>query len=857
MATKHPDADIFDDDDDDYAPKRGARPSKPTKHKVGGTSYIDDLADDLKDKLVKAPRKEFEKISLALSGLSQPGVSMAERMMLKRTIREANENLKKIEKENKSYVKLRQQFNTVKMDSGARLRTLRDFAKQGKFSEEQLKQMREMEKNLIESVQHSKLDAKDHKNNERVVKLLSKIEEQTSTMPDELRDKFNEIEERTAVIMSSQEQAMEVMKASHAKIASLGMGIAKMGGRLGMKVLDHIGLGPLTLGNAARGIGATYRGAKAVHRGFRAMSSYMEARRIISAGKQGQGTNTNLTIGNGQGIDPAPAHDVNDPTTRTRGRRLTSPVTNADTMAEVGADALETGTIPRRRGKDRQKRKARGSGSVAARQLGGESKHLENIEERGVKADQELNKILEAHTASIERFNNRLLAELRGRPKIQQAASGGSGVTDMLEKILTGLAGLAGLKFPGLPKLPGGGNKPSSPGKPGAPGEGGKPKPSGKPGTPKPGTPGIPEGAKPPGLPPAAAGSAALATGVVTAVAIGGAAASVFATEVVKNNKQLRDAFKPENDPYGMLSASSGDTGFAAAIFNAAEEGRAEREAAAAKAGPQKSRSASGKVLDLTSFSSSAGGGRGSMNPDTVAQHNQAVSVGGGRGNVSPDLVNGAKLSDVLGKTVTKSGGADVKGLNPQMSQNLAAMSKAYTDATGKKLNINSGFRSIAEQTKLYRTKPPGMAAKPGSSLHNYGLAVDISASQADELDKLGLLGKYGFTRPINNEKWHLQPAGISVSAARAGLYSADAPNDQGGFGGSGGGVVGQQSIPFVTSADFDAKPDLTMYSQGAGSTTAPAKSGGTAGGTKISASSIPTFDNSDGMFLALNTGII
>jgi peptidoglycan L-alanyl-D-glutamate endopeptidase CwlK len=52
-------------------------------------------------------------------------------------------------------------------------------------------------------------------------------------------------------------------------------------------------------------------------------------------------------------------------------------------------------------------------------------------------------------------------------------------------------------------------------------------------------------------------------------------------------------------------------------------------------------------------------------------------------------------------------------------------------DAAGIEILITDGYRSIAEQNALYakgRTKPGPLVtnAKGGSSLHNYGLAIDI-----------------------------------------------------------------------------------------------------------------------------------
>ena len=110
---------------------------------------------------------------------------------------------------------------------------------------------------------------------------------------------------------------------------------------------------------------------------------------------------------------------------------------------------------------------------------------------------------------------------------------------------------------------------------------------------------------------------------------------------------------------------------------------------------------------------------------------------------------------------------AKLKGLHPLIYNNLLSMATEYGKVTGKKIQVNEGFRTYDDQMRLYK-QYPGKAAKPGNSLHELGLAVDISTVHANALEKAGLLAKYGFTRPVGGETWHLEPAGIQQSIARA-----------------------------------------------------------------------------------------
>ena len=122
------------------------------------------------------------------------------------------------------------------------------------------------------------------------------------------------------------------------------------------------------------------------------------------------------------------------------------------------------------------------------------------------------------------------------------------------------------------------------------------------------------------------------------------------------------------------------------------------------------------------------------------------------------DLVNGSGAS----KFITLKSGANITNMNPDFMRLFNGMVEEYGQKTGKAVQVNSGWRSMAAQAALYNRLPKGRAAKPGSSLHEFGLAMDINSSDLDAMDKLGLLRKYGFTRPVAKEPWHIEPVGIN-----------------------------------------------------------------------------------------------
>lgn len=109
--------------------------------------------------------------------------------------------------------------------------------------------------------------------------------------------------------------------------------------------------------------------------------------------------------------------------------------------------------------------------------------------------------------------------------------------------------------------------------------------------------------------------------------------------------------------------------------------------------------------------------------------------------------------------------GVDVANLNPGMWQNFTMMATEYNQRTGKTIDVNSGYRSYDLQNTLYNNWKAGKstypAAAPGHSLHNFGLAIDINKSQANELKRMGLLDKYGLSQPLGNDPIHLQPLGV------------------------------------------------------------------------------------------------
>jgi len=107
--------------------------------------------------------------------------------------------------------------------------------------------------------------------------------------------------------------------------------------------------------------------------------------------------------------------------------------------------------------------------------------------------------------------------------------------------------------------------------------------------------------------------------------------------------------------------------------------------------------------------------------------------------------------------------GKDLSGVNDGLAGAIRKAAADYNAMTGKNVVVTSAYRSPADQQRMYDNyksgKSPFPAAKPGNSLHEKGGAVDVSETIANDLDKMGLLAKYGLSRPVPRDPVHIQQA--------------------------------------------------------------------------------------------------
>lgn len=181
----------------------------------------------------------------------------------------------------------------------------------------------------------------------------------------------------------------------------------------------------------------------------------------------------------------------------------------------------------------------------------------------------------------------------------------------------------------------------------------------------------------------------------------------------------------------------------------------------------------------------------GSTSAAVSKQASGGLSGGGGSSNpplAAGDISNGAAAEQYL----KYANGAKLNNMHPEFLKLFMGAVQEYGEKTGKQVQVNAGFRSYEQQAAL-KKKYGARAAAPGNSLHEYGMAIDINSADADAMEKLGLMKKYGLTRPVGAEPWHIEPAGIQndYNGYKKNWQAAnDAIKSGAGFGGGGYGTV-------------------------------------------------------------------
>lgn len=157
-------------------------------------------------------------------------------------------------------------------------------------------------------------------------------------------------------------------------------------------------------------------------------------------------------------------------------------------------------------------------------------------------------------------------------------------------------------------------------------------------------------------------------------------------------------------------------------------------------------------TLLLTLMQNRAGGqADASTNSDSSASAGGVAPVSSG-GSQASGNTDQAKAGSGDGSTVQRMG----KPIGAHIAKQFDAM-VAAAKKDGVNITITSGFRSRAEQEKLYAAYKNGtgnLAAKPGTSNHESGDALDLGPPSAYAWLKQNA-GQFGFKNKIASEPWH------------------------------------------------------------------------------------------------------
>lgn len=133
------------------------------------------------------------------------------------------------------------------------------------------------------------------------------------------------------------------------------------------------------------------------------------------------------------------------------------------------------------------------------------------------------------------------------------------------------------------------------------------------------------------------------------------------------------------------------------------------------------------------------------------------AASGGGADKSSDSQAMKSDSNTPKGATVTRQG----KPIGAQIAKQFDAM-VAAAKQDGVNITITSGFRSRAEQERLYAAYKNGtgnLAAKPGTSNHESGDALDLGPPSAYGWLKQNA-GRFGFKNTVAGEPWHYSLTG-------------------------------------------------------------------------------------------------
>lgn len=146
--------------------------------------------------------------------------------------------------------------------------------------------------------------------------------------------------------------------------------------------------------------------------------------------------------------------------------------------------------------------------------------------------------------------------------------------------------------------------------------------------------------------------------------------------------------------------------------------------------------------------------------------------AGGGTAAAELSPADGALYNLGMKNTRPNDNTVNMSGLNAKFKKAWYTMVGDWVQNNGGGVvSVASAFRTRMEQEQLWvkygrNTK---RVARPGTSRHESGFAIDIDRRSAQSLESSGMFKKYGFHRPLSNEPWHIELIGAGKGGAGGG----------------------------------------------------------------------------------------
>lgn len=170
-------------------------------------------------------------------------------------------------------------------------------------------------------------------------------------------------------------------------------------------------------------------------------------------------------------------------------------------------------------------------------------------------------------------------------------------------------------------------------------------------------------------------------------------------------------------------------------------------------AGTVGARGVAGGVPITPSAPRAAPGAAPGTAPSTAPGARPQRPPGAPAGGAQPGVPLAPSSSDLLRFTPRTGDKAHFDQLDPRFKDNFMKMVSEY----GRPVTVTSGYRSAEEQAFVNPGRNP--RARPGESLHQRGMAIDLSQSDVNGLKASGLMQKYGFSGS-NGDPVHIQMSG-------------------------------------------------------------------------------------------------